>query len=200
MAIRLAKVAKELNVGVSTIVEFLQDKGYDIENKPSSKLSEAMHTAALQEFSTSAAIKEEADKLQIGQNRSNANASNPPAAESVTTTVETPQSKAEPATEPKEPKESPKPSEPAESKTPVEDTPVKREGPKVKVVGKIDLGSRLKPKAKTQEKAPKKEVKAEDKPQKPEAKAAEPKAKQEAPKKPVAPKPKAEAPKPKFSS
>jgi len=36
-AIRLVKIAKELNVGTSTIVDFLKGKGYEIENKPQQK-------------------------------------------------------------------------------------------------------------------------------------------------------------------
>ena len=58
MAIRLVKVAKELNVGLSTIVDFLTDKGYDIDNKPTAKVTDEMYDACLQEFSSSAAIKE----------------------------------------------------------------------------------------------------------------------------------------------
>ena len=34
MAERLFKIAKELNVGVGTIVEFLETKGHIIKNKP----------------------------------------------------------------------------------------------------------------------------------------------------------------------
>ena len=40
MADRLFKIAKELNVGVATIVDFLATKGHIIENKPTSMISE----------------------------------------------------------------------------------------------------------------------------------------------------------------
>ena len=43
MAERLVKIAKELNVGLATIVEFLASKGHVIENKPTSMVSDEMH-------------------------------------------------------------------------------------------------------------------------------------------------------------
>jgi len=66
MAIRLVKIAKELNVGTSTIVDFLKGKGFDIDNKPTAKISEEMHDELLKEYSNSMAVKEKADKLVIG--------------------------------------------------------------------------------------------------------------------------------------
>ncbi len=70
-AIRLVKIAKELNVGTSTIVDFLKGKGYDIENKPTSKISDEMHDELLLEFSDSMVAKEKADKLVIGSRYEN---------------------------------------------------------------------------------------------------------------------------------
>lgn len=66
MAIRLVKIAKELNVGTSTIVDFLKGKGYEIDNKPTAKISEEMHDELLKEYSNSMAVKEKADSLVIG--------------------------------------------------------------------------------------------------------------------------------------
>lgn len=40
MSKRLSKIAKELNTGISTIVDFLNSNGYDCEENPSEKLSE----------------------------------------------------------------------------------------------------------------------------------------------------------------
>ena len=60
MAERLVKIAKELNVGLSTIVDFLASKGHVIENKPTSMVSEEMHSALLKEFRSSMAEKEKA--------------------------------------------------------------------------------------------------------------------------------------------
>ncbi len=63
---RLVKIAKELNVGLSTIVDFLQNKGFDIDPKPTAKVSDSMYQELLKEFQKSIAIKEKADQLVIG--------------------------------------------------------------------------------------------------------------------------------------
>lgn len=63
---RLVKIAKELNVGLSTIVDFLENKGFDIENKPTAKVSDDMYQELVKEFQKSIAIKEMADQLVIG--------------------------------------------------------------------------------------------------------------------------------------
>ena len=63
---RLVKIAKELNVGLSTIVDFLQNKGFEIENKPTAKVSEEMYQELTKEFQRSIAIKEQADSMIIG--------------------------------------------------------------------------------------------------------------------------------------
>ncbi|MCB9308752.1 MAG: translation initiation factor IF-2 [Lewinellaceae bacterium] len=66
MAERLVKIAKELNVGLSTIVEFLNSKGFEIEAKPTAMVSEEMHTVLLKEFNASMVEKEKADQIIIG--------------------------------------------------------------------------------------------------------------------------------------
>ncbi|MEO1513682.1 MAG: translation initiation factor IF-2 [Bacteroidota bacterium] len=66
MAKRLIKIAKELNVGTSTIVDHLNKNGYDIDNKPTAKVTDEMYTELLKEFQKSIAIKEKADQLVIG--------------------------------------------------------------------------------------------------------------------------------------
>jgi len=75
MDIQLIKVAKELNVGMGTIVEFLSDKGFSIDNKPNARVNEEMHSALLKKFSDSKAEKEKADQLSFGNiNNSRSNA------------------------------------------------------------------------------------------------------------------------------
>ena len=66
MARRLIKIAKELNVATSTIVEYLSKSGFDIENKPTAKISDDMYDELLKEFSNSMAEKVQADSLIIG--------------------------------------------------------------------------------------------------------------------------------------
>jgi translation initiation factor IF-2 len=48
--IRLFKIASEINIGKETIVEYLQSKGYDIQNKPTSILTEEMVDAVHEKF------------------------------------------------------------------------------------------------------------------------------------------------------
>ena len=66
MSKRLVKIAKELNVGTTTIVDFLTNNGFEIDNKPTSKVTDDMYAVLLEEFSNSIAVKEKADKLVIG--------------------------------------------------------------------------------------------------------------------------------------
>ncbi len=66
MAKRLVKIAKELNVGTATIVEYLGNNGFVVENKPTAKIDDEMYALLLQEYSNSMEEKEKADKLVIG--------------------------------------------------------------------------------------------------------------------------------------
>ncbi len=60
---RLSKVAKELNVSVSTITEFLKTKGYVIENNPMAKITEEYYSLLSKEYQSEKAAKEEAKQL-----------------------------------------------------------------------------------------------------------------------------------------
>jgi len=64
MAKRLVKVAKEFNVGTGTLVEYLVQNGFDIENKPTAKVDDAMYGALLKEYSKDLAVKEKAEQLK----------------------------------------------------------------------------------------------------------------------------------------
>ena len=68
-SIKLFKAAKELNIGIGTIVEFLGAKGYKIENKPTTKLDDEMYSTLLKEFQVDKIIKEEAKQISIGKIR-----------------------------------------------------------------------------------------------------------------------------------
>lgn len=67
---RLSQVARKLNVGTSTIVEHLAAKGYDIDNKPNTKISVEQYNMLFKEFQSSADAKEEASELTIGKKHS----------------------------------------------------------------------------------------------------------------------------------
>ena len=63
MSVRLNKVARDLNVGVQTIVEFLQKKGFEINVDPNTKISDEQHELLVKEFSTDKKLKKESDNI-----------------------------------------------------------------------------------------------------------------------------------------
>ena len=56
---RLSKVARELNVGISTIVEFLNKKGEKVDSNPNTKISPSQYEILVTEFSTDISLKKE---------------------------------------------------------------------------------------------------------------------------------------------
>ena len=179
---RLSKVARELNVGISTIVEFLETKGVTIDAKPNTKLDAEVYDIVSQEFASDKGAKEESknvsmptnDRESVSIESSKADVEGTPAAESDDESIliknipadevaEAPT--AEPVEEEKEPNE-------------VEILPADNaDDGKVKVLGKIDLSSmNLKTRP---DKKSKKEQEAEAKAEK-AAKAAQEKEKKEA--------------------
>lgn len=68
----LLKAAKELNIGLSTAVEFLGRKGYPVEPRPATKLTEVMYDVLLKEFQGDKIVKEEAKQINIGKIRHDA--------------------------------------------------------------------------------------------------------------------------------
>jgi translation initiation factor IF-2 len=61
---RLSKVAKELGVGVSTIVEFLQEKGYEVEARPTTKIGNDEYNLLLDEFQSDKKARERSNELK----------------------------------------------------------------------------------------------------------------------------------------
>jgi translation initiation factor IF-2 len=64
---RLSKVARELNVGISTIVEYLASQGKEISSNPNTKIGEDLYLILLQEFQKEKFEKEKADNVVIDQ-------------------------------------------------------------------------------------------------------------------------------------
>jgi translation initiation factor IF-2 len=178
---KLIKVAKELNVGTSTIVEHLSKKGFEIENKPTAKVTDEMYKELLKEFQKSIAIKEQADQLIIGGSRTAPSATSGTSRERFETT-HPPTSKPELSAKVKTESLAPRPED--EGALVLEDTSAEEtQRPRThqhKLVGKIDLGSRFKPK-KQEESTPMPTAQEEAPP---------PQSKSEAPAAPVATEPK----------
>ena len=70
MTIRLNKVTRNLNVGIATVVDFLQKKGYTIEANPNTKITDEQYAALVKEFSKDKDLKIESEKIfQERQNK-----------------------------------------------------------------------------------------------------------------------------------
>ena len=194
MTIRLNKVTRDLNVSISTAVEFLQKKGFTVEENPNTKITEEQFDLLKKEFQSDKALKQQSERLGKTWQRAQAQEVQKPA-----------QPKPAPKPAPEEPAptvEEKKPAAPVEIKTVVPEAAK----PRIKKVGHIDLDKlnqrtapEAKPEVKKAEEAPvKKEETPVEKPaEKVEVKPAEPApVKVEAPAQPVAPQPTpAEAPK-----
>ncbi|HSJ66777.1 MAG TPA: translation initiation factor IF-2, partial [Anditalea sp.] len=142
---RLGQVARKLNVGISTLVDSMAKKGFDVESNPNSKITEDQFQMLAKEYKSSAKEKEEASHLSIGKRHN----------ETFTIKAE---SESEPEREKKQEqpvKQAPKAEEKKEAEKP-EAERVSAEAPKlqgIKVVGKIDL-DRKKPVEKKEEPKP----------------------------------------------
>lgn len=57
---RLSKIAKEFNLGITTIVEFLEKKGFEVESNPNTKIPPECYDILLDEFGDQITVKEKA--------------------------------------------------------------------------------------------------------------------------------------------
>jgi translation initiation factor IF-2 len=65
----ILKVAKELNIGLGTIAEFLNGKGFKVEARPTTKLTNEMYSTLLKEYQGDKILREEAKSIVIGKIR-----------------------------------------------------------------------------------------------------------------------------------
>ena len=69
MPVRLSKIAREFNVGISTIVEFLHEKGVNISTDPNAKLSDEDYALVAKEFSSDSQVKKESSLVDLKNTR-----------------------------------------------------------------------------------------------------------------------------------
>jgi translation initiation factor IF-2 len=62
---RLSKIAREFNVGISTIVEFLHNKGIKIQSDPNTKVTPEQYEMLLKEYSSDLDIKKESERVTL---------------------------------------------------------------------------------------------------------------------------------------
>ncbi len=63
--IRLSKLTRQFNIGLSTLVEFLQSKGADVENNPNAKVSDEFLPALETKFGDEKKLKQDSEKVSI---------------------------------------------------------------------------------------------------------------------------------------
>lgn len=67
MAVRLNKVTRDLNVGISTAVDFLKKKGYEVEENPNAKITDEQFDLLRQEFSSDKDLKAKSHQFILGR-------------------------------------------------------------------------------------------------------------------------------------
>ncbi|MDE6515549.1 MAG: translation initiation factor IF-2 [Bacteroidales bacterium] len=65
-AVRLSKAAKEFNIGVQTVIEFLGKKGHEIDSNPNSKLTAEQYALLAKEYQSDKAVRQEAENIDLG--------------------------------------------------------------------------------------------------------------------------------------
>ncbi|MDR0660087.1 MAG: translation initiation factor IF-2 [Prevotellaceae bacterium] len=63
--IRISKVVKEFNIGISTLVDFLNKKGIEVDANPNAKISSEAYALAAKEFGSEHDLKEAAKKVNL---------------------------------------------------------------------------------------------------------------------------------------
>ncbi len=66
---RLSKVARDFNVGISTIVEFLHKKGFDIDTNPNNKITDDAFHLLEKEYKGDINLKKESEKINLKSHR-----------------------------------------------------------------------------------------------------------------------------------
>ncbi|QZT35767.1 translation initiation factor IF-2 [Halosquirtibacter xylanolyticus] len=137
---RLSKVAKELNVGISTITDFLQKKGFDVKLNPNTKIEPSMVKELESEFRNDHDLKKASEKVHLRPNSRKSKEST--TSDNGDDVGETPKNESAPVPE-APPAQVEKVSGSVKKEETVEESVEK---PKLKVLGKIELPSTKKPK------------------------------------------------------
>src|SRR6218665_548840 len=67
--LRLSKVAKEFNLSLGKIVEFLASKGHPVDSNPNAKIGDDEYSLLLKEFSGDKTAREEAQSVAQNNNK-----------------------------------------------------------------------------------------------------------------------------------
>ncbi len=129
---KISKVAKELNIALSTVTDFLRSKNIEVEDSPNARIDEDAEALLKQHFSTDMKAKREAEQFILGRQKDREPAPKPQPA---------------PKPKPTEPKPAPKPAEtPGTAPKPIQQQPAtesKVAGPRI--IGHVELDSKGNP-------------------------------------------------------
>jgi translation initiation factor IF-2 len=64
-AVRLSKLAREFNVGITTIVDYLKHKGIEVDSNPNSKVTPEAYDLLMKEYSNEKTFKKESEKISL---------------------------------------------------------------------------------------------------------------------------------------
>ncbi len=146
MAKKISKVAKDINVALPTVVEFLRKKGIAVEDNPNARIDDDAETLLVKEFAPDKALKNKSDEVSFGRQKEKEVKAKPAVQEPTEIRIEpalapgpkvvghidlTPKGASAPKSEPKpvakpEPKSKPAPApapKPAPVPKPVQDVP-----------------------------------------------------------------------------
>jgi translation initiation factor IF-2 len=157
---RLNKVAKEFNISITTIVEFLESKGFEIDSKPNTKIEGEILAVLDEEFADDKEAKENSkNAVVVGEIRESLSMKDSKKDEKEKEEEEEQEEVVAEVT-------TPKVEEPKAEEEPAVETAKVESKVGTKVIGKIDLDSinqKTRPeKAKKEEKVEKKEVEAKE--------------------------------------
>ncbi len=154
-ATRLSKIAREFNVGISTIIDFLNKKGHNVDSNPNTKISPELYDILVKEYSSDINAKKESEKITLKKIRDKK--------EAVTIQDLSEEEIDEDNTEVEEEDDAVLVKDLSSGKKPSEEQPKKEEASKIKVVGKIDIDALSGKKKAEKEEAEKEEKKAKEK-------------------------------------
>ena len=69
---KISKVAKDLNIALPTVIEFLQSKGISIDMNPNARIDEGAYGLLMAEYSTDKAVKNQSEKLSSDRQKERA--------------------------------------------------------------------------------------------------------------------------------
>ena len=88
MAIKISKAAKDLNVGIPTLVEFLKKNNQNVENGLNSRITDEQYDMLVKEFKTDKDLKSKSEQQFSSRQKEKAKPASQPKPEEIKTVIE----------------------------------------------------------------------------------------------------------------